>query len=894
MSQSLSLDVILSTIDKASAPLRSIDKASGKTAQQLKETRQSLKQLQGQQKDLTSFRELQRASKQVKTEFAAASEKTNRLKRQMEAIEQPTKTMMREFERATNKTRKLRQQHIDHAQSLKRTREALKETGITTANLSDKQQEFTRKIEQTDRALANHQKQLEATRRQQQRLNKARDAYRSTKNMAGNLAGAGMTATAGGTATLLAVAKTASVGMDFDESMSKVQALTRLDKDSKELQALREQARNLGATTMFTASDAASGQSFLAMAGFTPDKIKKAMPGILDMAAAAGVDIATAANIGSNILSGFNKDASEMSKVGDVLTSAFTQGNVDLMMLGETMKYVAPVAQGLGVDIELTAAMAAKLGDAGIQSSMAGTGLKAILSRLAAGPKMAKEALAGLGVEAAKANGDMRPMVDILVDLDNATKHLGKTQRQEALKNIAGAEAVSSLMVLVDRAGKGELQKLHQGILKDKDIGISKKTANIMADNASGDLKTLVSSIQDVAIEITSLNNDSLRDLIKHLTQITRSVGSWIKETPELAASIGKVITVAGALLLGFGALALTISALLIPFALLRFGLTAVGLKGSGLTKLVKKLGSSLLWLGKKILPMVGRAAMILGRALLMNPIGLAVTAIAGGAYLIYKNWDGISSWFKAKWQATKAVFNAFKTWLASWWQGAGGTFTGALSSIGATLVNWSPFGVLYKAFADALRQLGIDLPKKFSQLGAEIIKGLISGLTGKMAALKKSITGIGDNVSGWFKKKLDINSPSKVFIKHGSSVVKGLEHGLAKNQNTLQPLKKLTKQLKQAGSGLTLAAGAGLAGTSLSTQAAGTQSPNIAFDTRPPLTSQKQNSAASNTVTIEKLEIHTAPGMDEQALARFIVQEINKREQQQLTNQRASFDDFD
>ncbi len=879
MQQSLSLDVILSTIDKASRPLGKIDKASSKTAKQFKAARDQLKRLQGQQKDLTSFRAIQKASKQVQTEFAQASARSKQLKHQLEQTENPTKALTRQFDRASDAAKRLRQQHINQLQTLRRARGELSQAGISTRNLSENQRELTRRIEQSDRALAGHQQQLAATRRRQQQLNRARQAFTNTRGVAGSMAGAGMGAAAGGTATMLAVAKTASVGMDFAETMSKVQALTRLNKDAPELVALRNQARNLGATTKFTAADAAGGQSFLAMAGFDPKAIKNAMPGMLSLAAAAGEELASTADVGSNILSGFQLNAAQMGSVGDILTATFTRSNTTLAMLGETMSYVGPVAAGLGSSLEEASAMAGKLGDIGIQASSAGTAMRAIYSRLAAPPKMAADAIAKLNITTKDSEGNLRPIAAILKDIDHSTKGMGNTARAEMLKAIAGANAYSALEGLAVSAGTGELQKLIETLRQSK--GEANQVAKVMSDNAAGDLKELVSSIQDVAIEITSLNDGSLRDLIQNITSITRGIGNWIKENPELAASIAKVITVGGALLLGFGAIALILSTLIMPFALLRYALTAIGLTGTRFISIFKKLGTGLKWLARTALPFAGKAILAVGRMFLMNPIGLAVTAIATAAYLIYDNWDGITTFFADIWAKTPKSFDEFKTFVGTWWKSVGGTFSGALISIGATLLNWSPFGVLYTAISNTLNNLGIELPKKFSDFGATLITGLIKGITNKLSALKGSITGIGDNISGWFKDKLDINSPSKVFIKHGKSVVYGLEKGLNDNQNTLAPITRLSKRLKQAGAGLAIGA------------AALTTSPAIALDNKPPLSMQRGTANGANTI-IEKIEIHAAPGMDEQALARFVALEISKHQQQQQTRARSDYRDFD
>ncbi|GHU38883.1 hypothetical protein AGMMS50256_38480 [Betaproteobacteria bacterium] len=191
-------------------------------------------------------------------------------------------------------------------------------------------------------------------------------------------------------------AKPISVGVEFEATMSKVQALTRLDRDSPEMAALNTQARELGAKTMFSATEAAQGQAFLAMAGFSPEHVLQSMPAMLDMAKAGDMDLARTADIASNVQTAMGLDASQMPRIADTLTMAFTSSNVSLEMLGETMKYMAPAARAAGMSLEEASAMAGLLGNAGIQASMAGTSLRNVITRLAAPPKAAGEALSEL------------------------------------------------------------------------------------------------------------------------------------------------------------------------------------------------------------------------------------------------------------------------------------------------------------------------------------------------------------------------------------------------------------------------------------------------------------------------------------------------------------------
>ena len=186
------------------------------------------------------------------------------------------------------------------------------------------------------------------------------------------------------------------MGSDFEAGMSRVQALS--GATGAEFEALRKTALELGRTTVFSASQAAEGMQYLAMAGFKTNEIIAAMPGVLNAAAAGQVDLATAADITSNVLSGFGLKAEEAARVADVLTKAFTSSNTTMESLGETMKYAAPVAAAAGFALEEVAAAAGMLGDAGIQGSQAGTTLRAIMLRLINPPKQAAEALDALGI----------------------------------------------------------------------------------------------------------------------------------------------------------------------------------------------------------------------------------------------------------------------------------------------------------------------------------------------------------------------------------------------------------------------------------------------------------------------------------------------------------------
>ncbi len=895
MSRRLTAELILSTIDRASAPLKKVMGGSRQTATALRAAKDQLSSLQHQQKDVSSLQQLQRATKLSRTELSAASEQARRLRHQIESSANPTKALSRQYERAAAKVSKLRDKHTKHLQTLKTSRRKLSEAGVDIRQLSQHNVALSRDIDTASAAMRRQQTELDRLARKRERLQAASSQFAASQRRARDLTGSEFSAVALGGGITYGAMQAIQPGMEFESSMSQVQALTRLQKDSAEFDALRNQARDLGANTSFSAIDAASGQGFLAMAGFTPDAIKNAMPGMLSMAKAAGIDLGAAADIGSNILTGFDLNASEMGRAGDVLVGTFTRANVDLAMLGETMKYVAPVASGLGGSLEEAAAMAGKLGDAGIQGSMAGTALRAIYSRMAAPPKAAAKALQQLGIQTKDAQGNLRAMPKLLAEINDRTKEMGDAKRSALFKHIAGEEAFSGLAVLVKQAGSGKLQEMVSTLKAAK--GEANQIAAIKSDNASGDLQTLKSAAQDVAIELTSLNNGPLRGVIQMITGVTRSVGKWIKANPELSATIAKVVVVGGALLLGLGALALVVSAVLGPLAVMRWMFTLTRIHGSG-------LAGTLLKLGRVALPIVGKALLWVGRLAMANPIGVAVTAIAGAAYLIYRNWEPIKAFFSGLWQQVKDAFN------------------GGLASIAALLLNWSPIGLIYSAIRKGLGLLGIELPAKFTEFGSNLISGLMSGITNKLTALKETITGAGTGISNWFKDTLGIRSPSRVFISHGGDVMTGLQQGLGDNQQVLKPVDQLSKKLKQAGAGLTL-------GTVALSAAAAPPLPDLAatklpdlhavaryrtevqpaalpaidsrqqlkprIDNRPPLSRQQRTQPAQPApISVEAIHIHAAPGMDEQAVAQLVMRELERLQAQQAAVNRSNLSDED
>ncbi|EJQ2267639.1 phage tail tape measure protein, partial [Escherichia coli] len=463
---------------------------------------------------------------------------------------------------------------------------------------------------------------------------RARERYSRAQETAGKLKTGGALAIGAAAAGGYAAGRFLQPAIGFGKEMSRVQALTRIDKNSPQFKALREQALKLGSETQFTASDAASGQSFLAMAGFTPQAIQAALPGVLNMALAGGVELGETADIGSNILTQFNLTADQMDRVGDTLTAAFTRTNTDLRALGETMKYTGPVAAKLGISLEEAAAMAGMLANNGLRGSDAGTAMRASLSRLASPPKAAADALKELGVSVADARGKMRPMEDVLLDLYKATQKYGQVDQVSFFKDIAGEEAFVGLQTLVAAAGSGELQKLTRELQGAR--GEADRVAKVMADNLDGDLKNLDSAWEGLRIRISDLVDGPLRSVTQWLTRVLEKITSLAQAHPVLT----RQLLIAGGALLAMtatiGSLSLVIGVLYGKLATLRLGFDIL----TRSMNVVRVLPA--LW------GMLTGSVSLLGGAIgaLFSPVGLIVAALAGAAVLIWKYWDPIRAFF--------------------------------------------------------------------------------------------------------------------------------------------------------------------------------------------------------------------------------------------------------
>lgn len=622
--KTLDIRVAFSAVDRLTRPAENARRLMGQFGDSIQRTQGAIKNLERQAR---SFERARDAVSKADAGIVKARRQLNALNQLQRTGTVLSEKQQKLMQQLSTRLERLNESRTREIQKMRELGGELKRHGISLTGSDNTIQQAIRRTEQ-------YNNQLERERQAVARVTRARERYSRAQETAGKLKTGGALAIGAAAAGGYAAGRFLQPAIGFGKEMSRVQALTRIDKNSPQFKALREQALKLGSETQFTASDAASGQSFLAMAGFTPQAIQAALPGVLNMALAGGVELGETADIGSNILTQFNLTADQMDRVGDTLTAAFTRTNTDLRALGETMKYTGPVAAKLGISLEEAAAMAGMLANNGLRGSDAGTAMRASLSRLASPPKAAADALKELGVSVADARGKMRPMEDVLLDLYKATQKYGQVDQVSFFKDIAGEEAFVGLQTLVAAAGSGELQKLTRELQGAR--GEADRVAKVMADNLDGDLKNLDSAWEGLRIRISDLVDGPLRSVTQWLTRVLEKITSLAQAHPVLT----RQLLIAGGALLAMtatiGSLSLVIGVLYGKLATLRLGFDI-------LTRSMNVI---------RVLPalwgMVTGSVSLLGGAIgaLFSPVGLIVAALAGAAVLIWKYWDPIRAFF--------------------------------------------------------------------------------------------------------------------------------------------------------------------------------------------------------------------------------------------------------
>ncbi|WP_245190839.1 phage tail tape measure protein [Anaerococcus jeddahensis] len=462
----------------------------------------------------------------------------------------------------------------------------------------------------------------------------------------------------------VAAVKTAS---DFDSGMAKVKAVS--GATGSDFDALREKAREMGAKTKFSASEAAEAMNYMAMAGWKSKDMISGIEGVMNLAAASGEDLATTSDIVTDALTAFGLKAEDSSHFADVLAAASSNANTNVSLMGETFKYAAPIAGTLGYSVEDTAVAIGLMANAGIKGSQAGTALRAGLTRLASPTKEVMNGMSMLGLSIEDVQG--LSLDETLSTFRVAFANLDGTQKAQAASMIFGKNAMSGMLAIINASEK-DYNSLSDAIYNAD--GTAEKMAATMQDNLAGQLKILQSALEELAISFGELLMPAVRKAVDILTKLVNGLNALPGPVKGIIAGIALFIAALGPVLMIVGKLIWSIGTIMTKGPLI------VG----GITKIVGIFTGTLI-------PAITAVVSAIGI------VPIAIGAVIAGLVLLWKKCDWfregvISIWETIK-ESTVAIWNGIKEFFANLWQGISESWTSTWTEITSFLSEfWTGF----------------------------------------------------------------------------------------------------------------------------------------------------------------------------------------------------------
>ncbi|WP_338463856.1 phage tail tape measure protein [Franconibacter daqui] len=694
MSDNLKLQVLLKAVDQATRPFKSIQTASKSLSADIRSTQQAIRDMNGQVSKIDAFRKVSAQLAVTGQALKKAKEEAEALGEQFKNTEKPTAAQARVLESAKRAAEGLQTKYNSLSQAVKRQQTELGKAGINTRNLSNDERRLKTTIGETTAQLDRQRQALARVGAQQERLSAVKNRYEKGKELAGTagaVGAAGVGIATAGTMTSVALLKP---GYEFAQKNSELQAVLGVAKDSPEMKALRGQARQLGDNTAASADDAAAAQIIIAKSGGDKDAILSATPATLNMSLANRRTMEENAALLTGMKSAFQLTNDQVTHIGDVLSMTMNKTATDFDGLNDSMTYVAPVAKIAGINIEQTAAMIGALHDSRITGSMAGTGSRAVITRLQAPTGEAFDALKELKVKTADSKGNFRPIFTILKEMQASFEKnkLGTAQRGEYLKVIFGEEAGSSAAVLMQAAASGKLDALTAS-LKASD-GKTEELVKVMQDNLGGDFKEFQSAYEAVGTDLFDQQESSIRKLTQTATTYVLKLDSWITRNKGLATTLGVI-----------GAVALGVIGLVGAVGLVAWPVVA-GV--NAIIAVAGALGAVFTTVCTGIMTAIGAITW---------PVVAVVAAIVAGALLIRKYWEPVSAFFggvvdglRAAFAPVGELFTPLKPvfdWLGDKLKAVWQWFTDLIAPVKATqetLNSCRDVGVMFgRALADAL-----------------------------------------------------------------------------------------------------------------------------------------------------------------------------------------------
>ena len=609
----------------------------------------------------------------------------------------------------------------------------------------DKYDALQREIIETEQELRRLQKEAAATSTALAKIDEAgkkMEAFGDSVTSAGQKIMPASMAVAGLGA---AAVKTAA---DFDSGMSKVAAISGATGD--DLDALRDKAREMGAKTKFSASEAASAMEYMAMAGWKTEDMLGGIEGIMSLAAASGEDLATTSDIVTDALTAFGLSAQDSGHFADILAAASSNANTNVRMMGETFKYCAPIAGALGFSAEDVAEAIGLMANAGIKSTQAGTALRTIMNNLSGEVKITGAALGEVTIATTNADGSMRDLSDILADCRGAFSQLSESERAQAAEALVGKNAMSGFLALMNAAPE-DIEKLSAAI--DNCDGTAAQMAETMQDNLAGQLTILKSQLEELAISFGEMLMPAIRAIVSKIQAFVDKLNGMSESQRKAILTIGLIVAALGPLLVIIGTLISKVGVAMQGFVKLATGVKKLGVAVKAGTGVFGKLGAALGGISGPVLAIVAVVAVLVAAFKHLwdtnEEFRNAITGI----------WEGIVSKIRAFCQgivdrlnALGFDFGSIVDVLKSLWDGLcqflAPVFEAAFNVVSTVL------GTVLDVITGLLDVFIGLFTGNWSQMWEgvkEIFSGIWDGITGLFDTALNLLKSLAETVFGWF-----------------------------------------------------------------------------------------------------------------------------------------------
>ena len=553
----------------------------------------------------------------------------------------------------------------------------------------------------------------------------------------------GVTTVIGGVG--VAAVKTAA---DFDSAMSQVAAVS--GATGKDFDALRNKAREMGAKTKFSATEAAEAMNYMAMAGWKTEDMLDGIEGVMNLAAASGEDLAATSDIVTDALTAFGLSAKDSGHFADILAAASSNANTNVSMMGETFKYCAPIAGALGFSAEDTAEAIGLMANAGIKSSQAGTALRTIMNNLAGDVKISGKAIGDVTIATTNADSSMRDLSDILADCRSAFGNLTESEKAQAAESLVGKNAMSGFLALMN-AGEDDIAKLSSAI--DNCDGSAEKMAMTMQDNLAGQLTILKSQLQELAISFGDILMPAIRSIVSKLQGFVDKLNGMDEGTKRTIVTIALLVASIGPLLVIIGTAISKIGVAMQGVVKLANCISKLKVSVQGGTGVLGKLGAALGGISAPVLAVVAVIAVLVAafvhlwktnegfRDAIIGTWNRIKDTISGFCQGIVDRLNALGFQFTDIVDVLKTVWDGFCQVLAPIFEGVFNNIANILSTV--TGVITGILDVFIGIFTGNWSQAWTGVKEIFSS----IWNGISSFFTNILNVIK----GVADVVLGWF-----------------------------------------------------------------------------------------------------------------------------------------------